>query len=871
LRARSFAFAIALALPGAALALGEGEGPGRAQFVHAARLSGLFRLDGVLDEEAWQAAEPFDRFVQIFPAEGAAPSERTVVRVLYDDGNLYVGVLCEDRHPADIVRPLGRRDSPPSSDNVQILIDADHDHRTAVAFALTAAGVQSDGLFYDDDRYTGDWDAVWDGRVAATATGWSAEFVIPLSVFRFSDAPVQTWGFGVRRELGRSHEVDTSVLIPRNARGVVSRLGHVTGIADVKPRRDVEVAPYLATRLSLRPQYSYEDGPFPRLADPTADLGLDVRARLGHALTLNAAVNPDFGQVEADQIILNLTTFETFRPEKRPFFTQGLDLFQPVGTGNENVPQQLFYSRRVGLDTPILGAAKVTGKASDSVQVGVLDAFVTGSGLPVGVTEALPDRRMGLHLAQPFHVGPRDAAPLATPLTQNFFAGVARWRAADGVTLGATVTSAVPVGPRCTAREYDLDDVPSAAQLDEARPRRCTVRSGNAAALDWSLRTRDSEWGAYGQVAGSQVLGGPPVRTLADGTELRAGEMGYGAYLTAGRLGGEPFRFELHYEYESPRLDLNASGFQRTQNEQVGQVTLRWVRPSGSGPLHDYNVFLRGRTQWTTDGRRLNRGNAVGGGAGGLLKKPYLGFGCEGGVEDPRLDVRELGTGVPLVRSPWWIVGCGLETDPARLVSGSLNAAVGRNFAWAPLAPVWFAGAEANLTLRPHARLETRLGVVHEQNAFAVKYMDDDGAGRYLLAQLHGPTLSVTLRQLLVLTPRLTLQAYAQLFSAFEHDGPYWTATSQGATITPRSLVPVSPADAGWRASYDTHQTALNLNVVLRWEYRLGSLLYLVYSRAQHEAQPDGFVGPSTLTPRALGLGPTIDTLLVKWSYWWNP
>jgi hypothetical protein len=758
---------------------------------------------------------------------------------------------------------------------VEVLVDADHDHRTALSFTVTAGGVLQDALYYDDDRQSTEWDAVWEGAAAVDEGGWSAELAVPLSLFRIRAGEVQTWAFAVRRAVPRASatEVDWSFARPRSGRGLVSRLGHLTGLEGLEARRDLELAPYVAARTSLRPQFSYDLRPRPRLAQPSADVGLDQRARLASTLTLNAAVNPDFGQVEADQLILNLSTFEVFRPEKRPFFTHGLDLFQPVGTGeNVPVPQQLFYSRRIGLDTPILAAAKVTGRASDTVQVGLLDAVTAGVALPAGYSEARPDRDLGVRWPQPFRLAPGGAAAFADPLTQNFFAGVARWTPAPGVTLGATGASALPFGPACTEAEDALDEEPSADRPDGPfRPRRCSARSGHAAALDWNLRSRDAAWGAFGQVAGSLTAGGPPSRTLADGTVLRRGDAGAGVYATAGKVGGEPLRLTLHYEYETPRLDLNATGFQRTQNEQYLRGELRFVRPGGGGPFLSWEAYLAAAARRTTDGRGLDRGDAAAAGATGKLRGPQLVVGCETGYSDPRHDVRELGTGVPLLRAPWLAVACWSDTDPARAISANLFVNVGRNFEWGPYAPVWFGAAEAFLTVRPHPRVETRLGVTREENVFAVKYVDDDGAGRYLLGALHGPTLSFTLRQTVVLTPRLTFQVYGQLFSAYEAYGPFWTATSQGATIGPRSLVPVaSPAAAGFAAGYDSHTTALNLNAVLRWEYRLGSFLYVVGSRAQREAQPDLYDGPRAVGPRALGPGPATDTILVKWSYWWS-
>ena len=336
----------------ASTAFGAVEGPGRTQFIRAVRVSASPSMDGKLSEPQWLTAPVFDKFVQEFPEEGARPSERTEVRVLYDDDNLYVGIICYDSQPGQILRQLGRRDHIPASDTVGFAIDSGHGHREAFAFTVNAAGVLQDSLWFQDNQNSDDWDAVWDAAVSARPDGWSAEFAIPLNLLRFTDAPVQTWGFFVRREIARTHEVIDSVLIPRNANGFVSRFGHLSGLRGLKQKTDIEVTPYLAARGTLRPQFSDPSIPKPRLFDPSIDVGFDLKAAVTRGLTLDATVNPDFGQVEADQVILNLTNFEQFFPEKRPFFTHGLDLFQPVGGDVGHTPQTLFYSRRIGLITP---------------------------------------------------------------------------------------------------------------------------------------------------------------------------------------------------------------------------------------------------------------------------------------------------------------------------------------------------------------------------------------------------------------------------------------------------------------------------------------------------------------------------------------
>ena len=868
----------ALALPVAARPAEPGDP------VQAARRAGPVVVDGVLDEEAWAAAPGFDGFVQRFPEEGAPPAQPTVVRVLFDDQRLYVGITCRDPRPDLVQRALGRRDDPPYGDSVTVFIDSVREGRTAFVFPVSAAGVLSDGLQSDDDEYLGDWDAVWEGAAALDADGWTAELGIPLGALRFRDGGEAVFGFAVRRTVGRTHEEDLTVRVPRNARGLVSRLAPLTGLSALAPRTDLELTPYAALRAGWAPQYDNALRPRPRLFQPSVDLGFDVKASLGRGLSLQGTVNPDFGQVEADQIVQNLTTFELTFPEKRPFFTQGMDLFRPVAPQGRSSPQQMFYSRRVGLDAPILAAAKLSGSLRDGLQVGLVEALVSGEG--AGNHPADPDRSYRFSPAHPLWFGPRAALPQLTPASENFLAAVARWQPDPRVSLGSTVTSAVLGGPPCSGPESRRDD--------DTRPKRCDALAGNAAALDLSLRTLDGEWFLRGQVSGSQSLGGSPERTLPDGTQLRPGDLGLGAHAALGRAGGEPWRFELHWEYESPKLDLNPAGYQRTQNEQVGRTILRFVRPEGGGAFHSFELWAQGERRFTTDARGLDRGGQLYLGSEFQLRS-FDWFGLEGWTDLAGWDVREVDqagvdqgqAAAPLaVRAPGDLGGdVWISTSTGRPLSAETGAGAQRSLAEGSLPSVATGFAWCNLVVRPHPRVETRLGLSWNRSLSPARYVvrgpsQDPREGPFLFAALEAPALSVTLRQQLALTPRLTLQAYAQLYSSYGRYHRFRLAAAHRGRIrfdgTDQAVDDPAgdPRTTGWWDNPDFRTATLNLNAVLRWEYRLGSTLFVVYSRSQNElGYPDDTHDPSpahSILPVGLGPGPTIDTFLVKWSYWWS-
>ncbi|HET8540649.1 MAG TPA: DUF5916 domain-containing protein [Anaeromyxobacter sp.] len=822
--------------------------------VLAAPADGPIGVDGRLDEPDWDQAKPFSGLAQVFPQEGGAPGEATEVRVLRGEKTMYVGVRCLDSRPGGIVRPLGRRDSAPASDNVVVLLGSGADRRSALLFSLTAGGVQSDALVYDDDQVSYDWDGAWDGAVALSDDGWSAEFAIPLALMRDRAAGAATWPFGVVREIARSHEKVATFPLARTGSGMVTRLGTLGGGAASPAGPALVVAPYLAQRVQLRPQFSDPARARPRLADGSGDVGFDLHATVGR-LALSATVNPDFGQVEADQVVLNLSTFETFFPEKRPFFTEGADAFQPVGAGRERVPQQLFYSRRVGQEAPILGAAKLVGQVG-GLRIALLDGLELGTGQAPGATEDAPDRRIAWSGARPLHLGTADADPLVAPPARNFLAAVARLPVRDGLTLGAQAVSALPLTATCTEAQD--------AATDGSRPASCDAVGNDAAALDFNAASRDGAWYAYGQVAASRAEGGPPARTLRDGTVLRRGDLGGGAYLRAGKRGGEGLRADLAWTYASPTLELNAAGFQRTQNEQEIGTTVKYAR-TNAGPFTEIAAVTGGFGRWTTDRRALSRGWGAAIGVDAQLRQPYLKASFRLRYDDPMYDVREIATtGIPLRMPPTEEATLAVSTDTAKPLSATVGAYVGRTVGVAPLEAPPYYGASAGVAVRPHPRLETRLAASYDRNADAVRFLEDDGAGALLFGGLRAPTVSFTVRQLVVLSPRLTFQLYAQLFTAYESWGPFFVARPQGtAPVEPGALIPSARPSAG----PDAHSSALVGNAVVRWEYRTGSTFYAVYARTQTEAPLEGGEAPHSLAPRGLGLGPTTDSVLVKWSY----
>ena len=372
------------------LALASGSVP----HLSAARIDKPPVLDGRLDEAVWQTAPASDGFTQKLPDDGKPPSERTVVKVLYDDDSLYVGIDCEQRK-SEVIGRLTRRDRQVEADQVSIALDTRGDGKSAFEFMVNASGVLVDGLHFNDTDYSQDWDENWEAKTARTQHGWSAELRIPLRVLRFSARPVQSWGMQVKRYTSMTQELDEWAYTPRETAGEVSHYGRLDDLIGLSSKSPLELRPFVAGTMRHHDP-SPSSGELARGFQLLGSAGLDLKWHISQALTLDATFFPDFGQVEADQVVLNLTTFEQYYPEKRPFFLEGVDTF--------STPLQLLYTRRIGrapgapeplidvappgherqeyiihppLPSTIFGAAKLVGELDNHLSIGELVA-ITG-------------------------------------------------------------------------------------------------------------------------------------------------------------------------------------------------------------------------------------------------------------------------------------------------------------------------------------------------------------------------------------------------------------------------------------------------------------------------------------------------------------
>ncbi len=783
------------------------------------------RVDGLLDDAVWLALPPSGHFIQSFPHDGEPPTEPTTVRVAYDDDNLYVAIDCVQAAPR-VVR-LARRDRDVDGDRVAIDLDTSHDRRSAFHFQVSAAGVLVDGLRFNDTDFSTDWDDVWQGEVAATPRGWSAELAIPLRILRLHGG-VTTWGFQVRRFIGANGEEDRWAYAARDAGGEVSRYGELGPFVGLSPRGSLAVVPFALARLV------HENAALPTAYGNGASVtgGVDLTWRPAPALTVQAAVLPDFGQVEADQLVINLTTTEIEYPEKRPFFLQGIDLFQ--------TPIQMLYTRRIGREpdapvlpdgvsqigaagpAPVLAAGKLVATAGP-VEVGAL-SVLTGS---VDATTDSP------------------STIVAAPSAQHHVVRVRM--SGDDVTVGAIGTAQLQGDD--LARHPLVGDMalcPTGELV--AIGARCS-HDAVAGGIDAAWRSTDGSWTTSGQLAATRTAGGP-VRTLLDGTQLASGDAGLGGVFRAAKEGGW-LRAELDYEGYSRRFDIDDLGYLARANVHHIDAVVGAYSARPAGPFVETRTNLEFYYRQNMDGLVLPNGYQWNFGA---TTRGLWQIWSELHWRPAYFDDRELGDGRALQRSGRLGWEIEIASDPRRAVVVAWSHQLRSTH------DGWEYYADGDLKLRPRDNVELDVEPSLVFSRGEPRYVfasDDDGSPRF--ARLYASSVGVTTRVTWTLLRDLTLQAYVQaLLAALDYRDAF--VADPALRVIGLDQLRAASFAAG---SYDSREGALNATVVARWEYRPGSTVYLVYTHAQTPLTGMGF------DPHALVRGPASDAVLLKLSWAW--
>lgn len=850
----------------------------------AVRRNGSITIDGKLDEAAWSAAQPTSNFTQSYPTPGAAPVDPTEVRVLYDDQALYVGIRMRDSHPDSIAAQLARRDaSGIYSDWVHLIIDSYRDRRTAFRFSVNPKGVKKDVYTSDDGAEDTNWDAVWDVATLVDSGGWNAEYRIPLSQVRFGGAAKgaeRIWGFQVMRDIARRQGRDSwSPWDRRQGAGFVSRFGDLRGLVDIPQPSRLEVLPYVSAKATRAPGDAND--PFFHKTDLKPNIGGDLKYGLPGGLTLSATINPDFGQVEVDPSVVNLSAFETFFPEKRPFFLEGSDVFTfgQVRTFNDYGSQRYFYSRRIGrspqlfpnvdglvfadvpTETTIAAAAKVSGKIRGWT-LGIID----------GVT---PEEKADIQLDN----GDRSSTPVE-PFT-NYFAGRAKRDFRNGQSV---------VGGMVTSTVRNVDD-------DVFNP--FLRKNATFGGIDWEHKFANRGWVTSGYVGGSHVSGSKeaiastqlnsshyyqrpdadylqfnPERTSLDG------HIGEVALQKNGTLHGS-----LAYKEVSPGLELNDMGFQGRGDYRALSILNGYQQDKAGKHFRDYLVYWYANQTWNFGGTSIYR--SINGGLQATLSNFWF-TGFNWGY-NPRFYDDRFTRGGPEAQVPsGYYAGLDLSSDGRKQVvlGGGFNYSADESGGVGPRAYfnlTWRPTTSVRISFNPNWSGGTSTGQF-------VRSVSDPLATstfgrRYVFANIHQTTLAMDTRVEWTFTPTLSLQMYAQPFVAtgryddfkeFETPRTYDFASygRDRGTITknPSGSYTVDPDGDGAAPAFqfgDPNFNVRNLrgNAVVRWEYRPGSALFFVWQQERSGFAPIGDFRASRDIGDIFNTVPT-NVFLIKATYW---
>ena len=798
-------------------------------------------IDGKDDDDVWRTAPAITDFREWDPVEDTTPRFRTEARIAYDERDLYVFVRAFDPHPDSIKKLLARRDVLPPTDHIGLLIDAYHDRRSGYEFWVDPAGVKVDLAIYDDDREDESWDGIWDVATMVDSLGWTAEFRIPLSQLRYPIQPTHVFGFAVARDIERYKERVAWPIFRRSKAGLASQLGDLAGIDSISSPRRAELTPYTVAK-------NVSTATFGR--DQQFSLGADLKYGVASNLTLNATINPDFGQVEADPSVLNLGTFETFYQEKRPFFVEGAGLFRADVDCNEvNCNgEQLFYSRRIGrppqLDfgatssaraATIDAAAKLTGRTGGGLTVAALDALTARARDDLGRTIEPTSNYGVLRLSQDFDRGNGGLGMIVTTVNRSLDA------TSDTLLRRSAYVAGINARRRFGGGNYEVSGWVDASRV---------AGSPRAIALTQTSLVHD-----YQRPDGN--LGFDSTRTLLSGDA---------EFVRFAKVGGVHTNFETSYQRVSPGFEANDLGYLQRADKQDWStwVGLFWKQPSRwyTSVQWNFNWWQLWNAAGLPAERAANSNAHIqlrnhwwvnAGGTLGELGATYSDHGARGG---------------PAVRqdaylAPWF----DFSGDERRVIVPQLFINLFRGHA----------GHSKNVGVSPSAsfRLSTRvqpsLGVNFSHNISGEQWYGNftDGAAvtHYTFAHLDQKTASVQISVDYTATPTLTVQLYAEPFvsKGTYSDVRELSSTPRAASHDAR-FVPFDTTGYGPIPGFNFKQFRSNL--VLRWEYRPGSTVYLVWTQGRGAFDP--MEGTETFwgDMRNLFRLHSDNTFLVKASYW---
>jgi len=834
-------------------------------------------IDGSTDDEAWQKGHWTGEFSQFEPYNGNTASQKTEFKILCDDNNIYVAIKAYDNSPDSIIRRIARRDNA-DGDYVGIAFDSYHDLRTGFLFIVNAAGVKGDQIMSGDGQNEDStWDPIWYSGTKIYDWGWSAEMKIPLTQLRFKIAEGGIWGLEVFRQIARNQELSFWQHIERNASGLIHNFGEVTGFASLKPRKQADITPFAVT--SVENYEKTEGNPFATGRDYKFNGGIDGKFGVTNDMTLDLTINPDFGQVEADPSEVNLTAYETFFKEKRPFFIEGKNITS-FGTGigdgdlgNDN----LFYSRRIGrapqheadvedneyVNSPrtssIIGAIKLTGKTADGLSLGIIEALTSEEKATI---DSLGER----------------SVQTIEPMTSYFVARVIKDFNSGNTIVGGAYTN--------TSRflsNTGINDL---------------VKNANTAGFDFTQYFKEKNWTFSANVAVSNLNGSTeaisdlqtaPVhyyqRPDADYVNYdpeRTSLNGTGGNIQFGKVGGD-WNFMLFGIWKTPGFDLNDVGYLQSADDFTA---VAWSGYSFNKPFSIFrriNINFNQWNSWDFGGNHLQTGGNINGYTQ-FTNLWSLNFGANlngNGISNGAL------RGGPSMKTMGNIsYFAGISSNESAKLSFELFLNANRGFENHSNA----LHLEGGVTFKPGKSISLTaspsLSTRYSETQFVSKaYSGDERV--YILGTLEQKIAMMSLRLNYNITPELTIQYWGQPFFASMNYKDYKVVTSPHAEsfedrfhIFGNSEISYNSVDDCFDIdennngetdySFDDPEANVDVflsNLVVRWEFNPGSTVYLVWSQTRDYYDGDGKFALGNNINNLFSENKPYDVFLVKFTY----
>lgn len=803
-------------------------------------------IDGILNDAVWAKGIWQGGFIQREPLEGANPSQKTEFQILYDQNFLYVGIRAFDSAPDSVSYRVSRRDEI-DGDAVGLAIDSYHDQKTAFGFWVNAAGVKKDFIITDDgNNQDNNWDPIWWVKTARNSDGWTAEMKIPLNQLRFANINELTWGLQVGRSFFRKQEASYWQFIPKDASGWVSKFGEINGLNSLTPKRQVEIAPYVVTKTE---RFRQEVGdPFMKGKRSNLNAGLDAKIGLTNNFTLDLTVNPDFGQVEADPSIVNLSAYETYFPEKRPFFIEGRNLFSyslADGDGDQ-AAENLFYSRRIGrspslnrdlnddeyafipTNTAILGAAKVSGRNNNGLSVGILESLTSNS------------------YAKIDNLGNR-SNELIEPLTSYFVGSVKREFNKGNTVIKSIFTSTNRQLAPNIEDYFHKNAFTGGVDFQHYWNNRnyfinAKMYMSHVEGTENAIATTQNSSARYFQRPDAKYVSLDSSRTSLTGN---------GGLLEFGKVGEGHVRYMTFVTWKSPQLEINDIGFSQNVDDifQVAWVGIRFWKPVFI--FRNINFNFNQWTGWNYGGNSTYKGGNLN---FNLQFNNYWSFSYGMNRDGVGLSSSALRGGPMLKTNGYWNNWYNISSDERK----ALIVGFGGSNVWGDDNAQRNQSLYGSISYRPSKNLQIAIIPEYSTSYSKIQYVtntDWNGDSRYISATINRTNYELSFRVTYSINPELTLQYYGRPYLSSGKYKDYKMITDPRANkITDRYMV-YSPNQLFYDTDNNEYDVDENLdgtydytfakrdynfldfqsNMIVRWEYRPGSTLFFVWTMGKQD------------------------------------